>query len=337
MKHALAAPLAAVGLLGLAERALRGRGPLVFNFHRVLPEAELSDCYNPYLAVTDTSFTAFLRFIRNRMRIVPLTELLDQTHSKERTCSITFDDGWEDNLRIALPIAKAFQVPITIFLPTGLIGTAGALPEERFWWLLRDTPHALWYEPLERRFRAAGYHIPELSGATLSLLHGRFKRLPFRVKLEFLADVETAGLAFSRNRRFLDWNEVRSMRDQGVSFGSHTSRHVTLSAEDETTIGEELVQSKRDLERELGVTVQFLAYPNGSYNAAVLRLARESGYSAAFTTRDGPITSRSDRYMLPRNTAGNDTLNDPSGKFSPSFAQLLLVRAYLGRGKDIEY
>ena len=46
--------------------------------------------------------------------------------------AITFDDGWEDNYRVAFPHLVRFAMPATIFACTGLLDTMQLLPEERF-------------------------------------------------------------------------------------------------------------------------------------------------------------------------------------------------------------
>jgi peptidoglycan/xylan/chitin deacetylase (PgdA/CDA1 family) len=265
MKDAVTAALGLSGLLSVAERILGGRGGLVFNFHRVLPISELADCYNSYLAITDESFAAFLQFLNSRLKIVSLAELVARSPSSSgRVCAITFDDGWEDNLRVALPIARSHDAPMTIFLPTGLIGSDSALPEERFSRIVRDDSVASWYSLLKQRLLESGCSLPKT--VTPDTLSSYLKRLPMDVKLGFLQAAEASFTPAPAKKRFLDWDQVRAMRAQGVDFGSHTVRHVTLAVESEATVAAELALSRADLGRELGGDAAFLAYPNGSYN-----------------------------------------------------------------------
>src|SRR5207253_1684050 len=98
--------MSASGLFSIMQRVLRSRGALVFALHRVLPVEELSDCYNPNLALTPESFDSFLHYLKPRVPVVSIEELMEYRSKQETTpvCVITFDDGWEDNHRVAYPI-----------------------------------------------------------------------------------------------------------------------------------------------------------------------------------------------------------------------------------------
>ncbi|MDX1389136.1 MAG: polysaccharide deacetylase family protein, partial [Acidobacteriota bacterium] len=61
----------------------------------------------------------------------------------------------------------------------------------------------------------------------------------------------------------LDWDEVREMAAQGISFGSHTATHPILSRLTRDEARAEIVESKRTIEEQLGIPVRSFAYPNG--------------------------------------------------------------------------
>src|SRR5438105_13989973 len=62
----------------------------------------------------------------------------------------------------------------------------------------------------------------------------------------------------------------------------------------------ELAESRRVLEKRLGHSVPYLAWPAGHYNDALIRLARESGYNALFTIDDGVNRPGDDPQKLRR-------------------------------------
>jgi peptidoglycan/xylan/chitin deacetylase (PgdA/CDA1 family) len=64
----------------------------------------------------------------------PLSRVLDAYHQDRSVPSnafvVTFDDGYENNLRSALPILRELHVPATLFLATGFLDSNGPLPSD---------------------------------------------------------------------------------------------------------------------------------------------------------------------------------------------------------------
>ena len=88
-------------------------------------------------------------------------------------------------------------------------------------------------------------------------------------------------------RSTLTWAQVKEMAaDPLVTIGSHSVTHPAdlreLSDEDLTY---EVVESKRRLESELGIPMQYFSYPTGYYDERVAKAVADAGYMAAFTMR----------------------------------------------------
>jgi peptidoglycan/xylan/chitin deacetylase (PgdA/CDA1 family) len=331
--------MSVTGLFRLLEKSLVGRGAVIFNLHRVLPLSETNNCYNPNLALTPESLDEFLRFLRARLPIVPLAELVDLTLKKQSKpcCALTFDDGWEDNYRIAFPILASHNAPFTIFLPTDMIGTNQRLPEERLWRVMTGVHQIECQEVLKNHLISAGM-LPEGQRAQpYTEVRGLFKQLSFSGKMAFLQQCETLYGAQPQGSVFLDWDQVRQMRDKGVSFGSHTMRHTILAVNTLEFMQAELSGSKKKIKDETGVDPDFFAYPNGMYNATAIAAVFEAGFKAALTTVRGIVNPSCDPLTLPRVPLSNDMVNDPDQKFSTAMAELLLVQSYMGRGESIAY
>ena len=90
---------------------------------------------------------------------------------------------------------------------------------------------------------------------------------------------------------FLDWDGARQLVQwPGVTVASHTYYHGILSQEDDQAQRQDLLESRQQLERELQVKVDLLAYPNGQagdWNGATITTARAAGYTHAITTMPG--------------------------------------------------
>ncbi len=104
-----------------------------------------------------------------------------------------------------------------------------------------------------------------------------------RLKMHATAYVITARIN-GPDASFLTWGRIRSLERNGFEIGSHSVSHADLTALDAASARWQLVASKRTLERHLGHTDPWFAYPYGKHNAAVVALARQAGYLLAMTT-----------------------------------------------------
>lgn len=82
-------------------------------------------------------------------------------------------------------------------------------------------------------------------------------------------------------------SQIREMAAAGMTFGSHTITHRPLAELNTQEATTELTKSKLDLENLLGRTVDFIAYPCGSYTAETIKIAHEAGYQGGFSVRPG--------------------------------------------------
>jgi peptidoglycan/xylan/chitin deacetylase (PgdA/CDA1 family) len=93
-------------------------------------------------------------------------------------------------------------------------------------------------------------------------------------------------------------DQVLEMQQDGVTFESHSSRHVDLTRLTYAECLADLRDSRELLESVLGRPVRLLAYPRGRHAPHVRAAAMKAGYSHAFTLPEGP--EEVDAYALPR-------------------------------------
>jgi peptidoglycan/xylan/chitin deacetylase (PgdA/CDA1 family) len=77
--------------------------------------------------VSPEKFESHLRWLARRRKRVETLERLLSIPESERRIAITFDDGFQDNLTVALPLLEKYELPATIFVAAGFIGKEGYL------------------------------------------------------------------------------------------------------------------------------------------------------------------------------------------------------------------
>jgi poly-beta-1,6-N-acetyl-D-glucosamine N-deacetylase len=99
---------------------------------------------------------------------------------------------------------------------------------------------------------------------------------------------------------YMSWEEIRILRDNGVTIGSQTKSHPHMhKLNKEQIINEILISNKRFVD-EIGSKPKIFAYPYGEYNLEVLNQVKLHGFTAAFGQHSGVAHSSLGLYELPR-------------------------------------
>lgn len=312
IKLMLAAGLYYSGALRLLLRWRFRRRGVVLMYHRVLPDTECTRSFSSRgIIVSPATFERHLRFLQRHFTVIGPEEfrdwLLDGRDLPKPPCLITFDDGWKDNLVHALPVLKSQQLPAVIFLPTDYIGTGQLFWQERLSRLL----YRLGQQPALRThalvaqyglggvFDARRDNLAEYAGTLARTFKGREAQEIDRLFTALSAILAGADESTDVDT-YLNWDDVRKLRKERISFGSHSLSHRILTQLPPADVTTELGESRRILEQHLQAPVHFLAYPNGNHDAATCAQARQAGYQLAFTTLPGTIVRGDDPMALPR-------------------------------------
>jgi len=297
---------------------LRGRAAVrapfltVLTYHRV---ADLSgdELFDPEVVdATTAQFDAQMALVAEHFQVVSIDDLI--AHSRGASlpanpCLITFDDGYLDCHDNALPILRRHGLSAVFFIATDYV-------EERrvYWWdriqyLVRRSSRS----SIELRYpKAEVISLDSIERATHRLL--RIVKDTRGLALDrFLSELATAAdVAWSddietkmANELVMTWDQIRSMREQGMEIQSHTRTHRVLHTVDESELEDELYGSRLVLERELGERVAALAYPVGKPikdRPALVEAVRAAGYEIGFSNLTGVARQgRSlDRFDVPR-------------------------------------
>jgi peptidoglycan/xylan/chitin deacetylase (PgdA/CDA1 family) len=104
--------------------------------------------------ISPERFEQQLSFLSRWRRVVALDETL-RTSPRRGVVAITFDDGYRDNLTVALPLLEKFQLPMTLFVTAGFLGRDSFLSEPELRKLSKHPlvtigAHGLWHRHFNR-------------------------------------------------------------------------------------------------------------------------------------------------------------------------------------------
>jgi peptidoglycan/xylan/chitin deacetylase (PgdA/CDA1 family) len=295
----------AVGLLDLALKARRSP-PTILMYHGVSAESEFRGLRNAaQLHLPREDFIAQMRLLKKHRKVIAISEMVDGLRHGDdlsNTVALTFDDGYDNNLRVAAPILADHAMPASVFLATDHIGT-------HRW---------IWTDRIERAFDQTSVVEVRLDDdLVLPLAAPHARRLALhaakrRLKQLSVAERDAAlyrlcrqlGVADTQpygDYRFLDWSQARQLADAGFEVGAHTVHHATLSRLPAEEAEREILQSRDAVAAGVGRCCPVFCYPNGKpedLTPAVIDTCRRHFTGALATTR-GPARPE-ELYQLAR-------------------------------------
>lgn len=273
----------------------------ILMYHRVLPAPEPLRPWD----VDARAFDWQIRTLTRWFKVLPLREAAQRLRDgtlPARAVSITFDDGYADNLTIAAPILQKYGAHATFFIATGYLDGG------RMW---NDTV-------IEALARARGARL-DLNAAGL----GQFDIASTEARLDSLKKI-LAQLKYlepaERVRRadaiaaavgqplpdtlMMTSAQLRELHASGMEIGAHTVSHPILARVDEATARREILDSRDRLRALLNADIPTFAYPNGrpdtDYRKAHVEIVREAGFEVAVSTAWGAARRDMDVHQLAR-------------------------------------
>ena len=111
----------------------------------------------------------------------------------------------------------------------------------------------------------------------------------------------------ARPPQWMDWNHLRSLRDQQFEIGAHTDGHIDLGTAEPAAIQADLARCRAKLQAELGAPPRLFAYPFGGrehIRPASVELVRQAGFECCLSSCgsvNGPVA---DPFQLNRINVG---------------------------------
>lgn len=303
----------AIDSLGLYERRLRAAARVpdrwtIVMYHRVVTSAA-ADPFRLGMCVERSHFESQVRFMRDCFNVIPLAEGVRRLHAGEPlppgALSITFDDGYLDNLSQAAPVLESLGLPWTLFIVSGGLDTG-----EMLWW---DRTIAAFAGTSRACVDSAALGVPGPTArlpldalraeATVEAVLSHLWTLPHDQRMAIVRSIELQLEPRLRPEMLaerLSSAQIVELHRRGVEIGAHSIHHPNLGLCDDATATNEMLTSRNRLEELLQAPVKGFAYPGGRLGASTPALARRSGFDYALATTVGVNDSKTDPFCLMR-------------------------------------
>lgn len=334
-----------MGIQDLFEKKYGGIGHILM-FHRIIPDTHAKRVHNHLsLEITPEHLERIMNFfIKKNYCFLSIDQLYDAfrkgTYPNKKFVVFTFDDGYKDNLEIAYPIFKKYEIPFTVYIATGIPNRTAIL----WWYILEDmllqnnAVQFSWNEKEHFYYSRTSVEKEKAFELIQSFIHQNFT---LENHMELFAAIFKdfqSDLTINSSTLGMNWDEIRSLNnDPLVTIGAHTVNHFNLSKLPDEVLRSEILDSKIELEEQLVQPITHFAYPYGKSQHASVRefeCTNNLGFKTSTTTKIGNLFNSNSQMLcsLPRININRIT-NEPVLKMQTSGLLPLIIN----KGKKIIY
>lgn len=270
--------------------------PVVFFFHGVAKKRH-PICEGESFPLD--LFRNQISFIKKKFDVVSIEQFHERFVGKSfrnNEALITFDDGYENNLIIAAPLLKEYDIPFTVFV------SAMNIDSQKTFYITIP------------RIVIVGGELNEVNIPTMGIhqfLNNENERITFAYYVEYyvkylshkeanlIAEEIKSNVSVEKFHRLLqtfsandllNWEEIKKLEsDYNCTIGSHTMDHcICHNKQSLKEIEWQISESKKLIENKTGHPCKYFCYPNGDFTDESNDIVRRH-YELGFSTEIEPI------------------------------------------------
>jgi len=233
-------------------------------YHRILPDFD-SNPFGTFVSLD--KFEYQISYIKEKYNIISLSDLFniikDNKLPNDHKIVITFDDGYIDNYEYAYPLLKKYLVPATFFLLPYYVNNNEPVWDWKLYKIIYESNNIENLKDLD----LLGHNLTKNRKELLWKLVNYFKYKKPEIRNEYIKKISNNLIVHNFDyikNRSMNWNEIKEMSSDLISFGSHGCSHTSLLNQDNNFVDDELLKSKQIIENKLQKECNFFSFPFGS-------------------------------------------------------------------------
>jgi len=284
----------------------------VFLFHGVIKKNPFQIRNYNKKHIHINKFRKYMKLLSREGNPVSMHEVVRMHKSKikfkNKSFAITFDDGFENNLKNALPILRYYNVPATIYLTTNFVNK-----NEMSWIdkiehaIERTKKNKIYISVLKKEYKLSSKSekIAFLDRIRLFVKNNnKIKPYTFAKKIiNRLGFKEISNLKNELDKK-LSWSQINFLKkNKLINLGLHGHTHQILTYLNDSELKSEITQPYKLLKRKAGISSQHFSYPEGlkfCYSKKIISLLKRKKFLCSPTAIFGFNSSKTDLFHLKR-------------------------------------
>lgn len=260
-------------------------------------------------------FKKQLNIIKNSCQVISMDDIIDiyknKINIKDNLTAITFDDGFKNNIEIALPILEEFNFGATLYITSGLIGT------NKLFWVdqLENSINHYKKENLKIDLNGEIFDFKTKTKQNKIQALNKIKKYCKEANnneknrvvdyVNQLCEGDRTNRTKVSNYEVMNWDDIKKINQhKNFIIGGHSLRHDLFSKiETESQLKHDIETSIEVIQNKIANKITHYSYPEGQsihFNNKVIKILKENGIKCCPTAIDGINDGTEDLFSLKR-------------------------------------
>ena len=290
---------------------LKNNDYIIFLFHGVIDKDNYKIRNYRKKHINKKKFVTFLKKCKKIGNPISIEDLVDYKNRKkklpQKSFIISFDDGFENNYSIAIPILKKLNIPAVFYLSTDFV----------------ENNSMSWIDKVEYCFENYNYDLFLPWRLKSILLNNNKKKMKYldeirkivksdkKINLEkFVKNIfnqtgiKLINKLFTKIDKKLSWQQVKKINKSDLfTIGGHSHEHVSLGLLNKIEMKKQISKSFYLFKKKINLYPKHYSYPEGQkidFNQNVQKILKEKKIIVCPTAINGINNLNTDLFLLRR-------------------------------------
>ena len=275
-------------------KTLNSNNVSIYCFHGVIKNKVKSGSVRNYNSkhLDKKKFEKYIKFLSKKGNAITLNDIVNNNIDTKKNYIVTFDDGYYNNYKYAVPILKKYSIPHIIYLTTNYVDKNLITWSDRIDIAVDECKKNYLYSNIfKKKFKLRSKKNKIIF---LDYIRNYCKSLK-KVDLHKFADILLKDLKLKSPKnsnsdldKKLEWKHVIKMNKNNLTeFGGHSHNHNILNHLTKSQYTAEIKNSLNYLLKKANIMTKHYSYPEGfksSYNKNIIELLKKNKIQTCVTT-----------------------------------------------------
>ncbi len=257
-----------------------------------------------------------MNFIKKNCNVLSIDQvpsIIKKKNFLKNSVVVSFDDGFENNYKIAVPILKKFSIPAVFYITAGMIGKKKMFWVDQIEDLINLTKKKEFFLKLSRKLNFSIKNKKEKIIAINKIKkfckkNSKLNKEKILKNLKKILNDVQPNINHSKNYKSMSWNQLKKISKNSLfTIGGHSYNHNIFSKMTNKDMKKEITKSINLLSKKLNLNIKHYAYPEGQkgdFNIATIKFLKSKKIICCPTAIHGDNPVNTNLFYLKRIMVG---------------------------------